>query len=433
MPESPPRPWPRNRVLCVASVRSATVALLLAIAAASPAFAEDDWIVSRRKDPFPTTESYMVLPLPYSIPGVGSGLGAVLYETNHLFLHRAYLVAIGGDVEGTFVSLEQVHLVERRLLIDLFGASLAKYQARSYTFRGMDTDDGRYTLLDYNKYEYYAPQLTYTQWERRFELYAQAAQGGARLTKVRDSSGHVISTFTEPQTSYFVQYRGGVRIDLTDEYYDPRSGVRFVTEYNDSPRQVPSQPDFYTIDYRLTGYVPLGLRSTLGLHAFQSDAVVRQTGETRTAVLNRIDDLGCAPADATCMATQTALVNNDLAANRNGTSTQLGGDVYLRGYPAGRFKGAHTLYVSAELRINLTDEVTPFDYVFFRDVRTGIQVAPFYEAGSVAETVGSLGSRWKEDAGIGFRLVTASGSVYRVDIASGSEGTVPSLTVFYPW
>jgi hypothetical protein len=409
------------------------VLALLAPAYPGAAQSAEGWVVDRRRDPFPSEESYLAIPLPYSIPGVGSGVGAVLYETNHYFPHRAYFVVIGGDVEAVFASVEQVQLVARRLLVDLFAADVTKLQVRNYPLRGMDTRSTDYQLLEFSNQQYYAPQLTLTYWERRIDLYVQAAQIGTRLERVRDRSGHVISTFTEPQSSFSRQYRGGMRLDLTDEYFDPRKGVRFVVEYTDSPRESAFQPDFYTVDTRLTGYLPVGSRSTWAFHAFQSDAIVRRTGETRKSVLNLVDNLGCQPADNACAAAQEAKVNNDLAANRNGTSTSLGGDTFLRGYPSDRFKGAHTLYVSTELRINLTDEQTPFDYFFFRDVRTGIQIAPFYEAGSVSETTGSLGARWKDDAGVGFRLVTASGSVYRADFAVGSEGVVPSVTVFYPW
>ena len=412
---------------------AAGMLLIAALAFGTSAWGDDDWAVPRRKDPFPAGESYLALLLPYSIPGIGSGVGFVFYETNHWFPHRAYVVALTGDVQGTFTSIEQIPLINKRLLVDLFAANLGTVQFRNYTFRGMGTDGNRYTLLEYDRYNYYAPQLTLTEPNRRFDVYFQPSQSETRLTRVRDSSGHVISDFTDPPGIFARQYRAGLRLDLTDEYYDPRKGTRFVVEYNDSPRQSSIQPDFYTLDYRLSGYVPIGKRSTLALHSFQSDAIVRQTGETRAAALAQIDNLGCQPGDATCQASQTALINNDMAAHKNGTSTTLGGDTYLRGYPANRFQGAHTLYVSAELRINLTEEATPFDYFFFRDVRTGFQIAPFYEAGSVSETPGTLGDRWKDDGGVGIRLITASGSVYRADFAVGSEGFVPTLTVFYPW
>lgn len=411
----------------------AIAALALSSAWAHSACAEDDWVVPRRRDPFPTTQSYLALPLPYSIPGIGSGAGVVLYETNHLFPHRAYLVFLQGDIEAVFGYIEQVQLVEKRLLFDLLSINISKFQSRNYAFRGMDTPGSAYTLLEFDKFDYVAPQLTYTRWERRLDFYVQVSQSGTSLKRVRDSAGHVISSFTEPQRAYAVQTRGGVRLDLTDEFYDPRQGVRLVTEYSDTPRQSALQPDFYTLDYRLSAYLPVGKQSTLAFHAFQSDAVVRKTGETHVAVLNQIDDLGCAPSDSACLATQAAVVNNDLAANRNGTATTLGGDTYLRGYPADRFKGAHTLYGSVEMRWNLTDEFTPFDYLFFQDVRTGLQLAAFFEAGSVSEEVRSLGSHWKDDSGVGFRLVTASGSVYRADFAVGGEGASTVLTAFYPW
>jgi hypothetical protein len=66
-------------------------------------------------------------------------------------------------------------------------------------------------------------------------------------------------------------------------------------------------------------------------------------------------------------------------------------------------------------------------------VRTGLQVAFFGEVGSVSEKSGDLWDKTRYSYGAGLRLVAASGSVYRADIANGNEGS--ELTVFfhYPW
>ena len=122
-----------------------------------------------------------------------------------------------------------------------------------------------------------------------------------------------------------------------------------------------------------------------------------------------------------------------ILANRNGTSTSLGGDSRLRSYPGGRYQGAHTLYYSAEFRWNLTEETTPFDYFVWKDVRTNMQVAFFYENGTVAETKAELGDIYRSSYGAGFRMMTASGTIIRFDLATGQEGTQPTIFVGYPF
>jgi len=121
------------------------------------------------------------------------------------------------------------------------------------------------------------------------------------------------------------------------------------------------------------------------------------------------------------------------AENSYGSATALGGTSRLRSYGEGRFRGAHSRLVGTELRWNLTDEKTPFNIVIMRDIRTAFQVAFFYEIGTVADREGDLWSSTRSSFGAGFRMVTASGIVYRVDLAFGDEGFVPTVFFMYPW
>ena len=82
---------------------------------------------------------------------------------------------------------------------------------------------------------------------------------------------------------------------------------------------------------------------------------------------------------------------------------------------------------------NITEEATPFDYFIWKAVRTGYQIAFFAELGTVSETSSQLWDETRNSVGLGFRLIAASGAVYRADIATGKEG--PELIVIfeYPW
>lgn len=85
------------------------------------------------------------------------------------------------------------------------------------------------------------------------------------------------------------------------------------------------------------------------------------------------------------------LIDNVVADNTYGAASSLGGFNRLRSYSAGRYQGAHTLFVGTEARWNLTDEFTPFNLYFIKDVRTAIQLSAFYEIGSVAERQSDIG------------------------------------------
>ncbi len=66
-------------------------------------------------------------------------------------------------------------------------------------------------------------------------------------------------------------------------------------------------------------------------------------------------------------------------------------------------------------------------------MRTGLQIAFFAERGSVGETRDDVGTIWASTYGVGFRLISASGTVYRADIATGKEGTEPVVIFQYPF
>lgn len=62
-----------------------------------------------------------------------------------------------------------------------------------------------------------------------------------------------------------------------------------------------------------------------------------------------------------------------------------------------------------------------------------MQVAFFYEIGSVAERPSALGETMRSSYGAGFRMVTASGVVFRADVGAGHEGIETTVIIGYPW
>jgi hypothetical protein len=188
------------------------------------------------------------------------------------------------------------------------------------------------------------------------------------------------------------------------------------------------------MEYSATAYFPLGKRSTWAFNYFRSDAKVTRQGETDPLVIEQQQGLNCrtmpsGPDQIKC----DQVVQNIVAANTYGTASTLGGTSRLRSYPEGRYAGAHTIFYGTEIRWTLTEEARPFDIFIAKDVRTSLQVAVFYELGSVADHRDELGNLYRPSYGVGFRMVTASSLVLRADVASGREGIETTILFGYPW
>jgi hypothetical protein len=187
------------------------------------------------------------------------------------------------------------------------------------------------------------------------------------------------------------------------------------------------------MEYNATAYFPLGKHSTWLFNYFRSDAHVLRQGETDPLVIDKDQRLNCSSLSGDDRTRCEQIVQNIVAANTYGTATGLGGTGRLRSYPDGRFLGAHTVFYGTEVRWTLTEEAHPFDIFIAKDVRTVLQVALFYEMGSVADKRDELGDIYHSSYGAGFRMVTASGIVLRADVATGREGMETTIIFGYPW
>ncbi len=395
----------------------------------------DPIIAERRKVQFPTDFAYALFPYPYSLPGIGQGLGLVGGAMNIADTYTdAYGIIFTGDVQGAALGVADIHIIPRKLILDVGYGTVNEATIRSYSQRGMNTDKNDYVLIEFGDTEYYGGRMTATFLDRRFEIYGAWYQGAMKLKSIRDKDGNVIVESQDAPREHGSNTLIGARIDLTDDYYDPRRGIRLdVTRSYSPPRN--SGPDYYVMDYNTTAYVPIGRRSTWAFNLLLSDAVVLRTGETNTAKLEQQQGLNCSDPNLTADQQKfcNEVISNMIANNTYGTATQLGGFSRLRSYSQGRYKGAHTLFYGTEVRWNLTDERTPYNIFIMKDIRTAVQVAAFYEIGSTADTRSDLGKIWRESYGLGLRIVGASGVVLRGDLAFGREGFAPEIFIGYPW
>lgn len=389
----------------------------------------------RRKEQFSLSPGYAVFPYPYILPGIGEGIGLVGgYMNMANTTTDAYGIVLGGQVEGVALGMADFHILPKTLILDLGYSNISKVQVMSYSKRGMDTDRDDYRLLDLNSVAYFGGRLTASFLERRFEMYSGWYKGSSQLDSSRDNEGHLIVEADNAKPEWGQVSILGMRLDLTDDYADPRRGARLDVSRYANPK-LDSGPDYYIMDYNLTGYLPVGKRSTWVFNLLRSDAHVTKAGETDPSKIQALMGVNCNDPTLTAQEAQfcNQVVDNTIANNRYGTATSLGGFSRLRSYAQGRYQGAHTVFFGTELRLNLTDESTPFDIFIMRDVRTAIQMATFFEIGSTADQRGELGHHWRESYGVGLRFVTASGAVFRGDIAYGHDGLTPQIFIGYPW
>lgn len=392
--------------------------------------------IERRRDQFTKEPGYYIIPMPYSLPGIGDGflLGASFNNINETDSDVIGFV-LGGAIEGAGVISLDNHLIKNRLIFDASVQNLSQLSVRSYNGRGMSAAEDDFSVLELHDAEYYSLRLTGTWLERMLEIYGGAIDGESRLGAIRDNEGNLIQEASNAAVRSPTVYTLGLRLDWTDDYLDPRRGVRYQLSRWWTSNADTRDPEYYQMEHNLTGYIPIGKRSTVVLNYFQSDANVTRQGEMDFATVEAQQGLNCSdPALSPAEQAQCVdVINNIIAHNTYGTAEGLGGWGRLRSYPEGRYKGAHTQFIGTEFRWNLTDEFTPFDIWIAKDVRTTFQIAFFYERGTVADLRSELGDIWRESYGIGARMVTAAGLVIRADIAGGDEGEEVSIIIGYPW
>lgn len=388
----------------------------------------------RRKPQFDNVPGYAILPFPYSLPGIGSGLSLLGGITN---INKSYTDVYGaaftGDVSGGAIGIDDIHLIPKRLILETGISSINKAGITNYSQRGMETDKNDYTILEMSDTGSVGTRLTGTFFDRRFEIYGAYYRFWSKLDRVLDNNGNVIIEAKNGSTNSGDRTIVGTRFDLTDDYHDPRKGLRLdLSGWHHAKEGL--GPEYTILDINTTAYVPMGKRSTWVFNYFHSDALMMKQGETdRTLVAN---DMGLDCSTIVDVANQqrcNELIDTVVTNNTYGTASSLGGFSRLRSYSQGRYTGAHSRFWGTEFRWNLTDEFTPFNLYFIKDIRTSVQVSLFYEIGTVAERPSDLYKVTRSSYGAGLRVITASGVVFRADLAQGYEGFQPDIFIGYPW
>ena len=388
----------------------------------------------RRKEQFLTDPGRYIIPTPYSIPGLGSGLILVGAMTN---IKQSYADVYGyaatGDIQGYGLFATELHLVDKKIILDLSMASFNKASSQVYFQRGMLSSKDDHILAELDRSDFTGARLTYTAFDRRVELYGLILQNESRLAAIRDRDGNLIQSAVNSELDNASTITYGIRLDLTDDYVDPRRGLRIESSLWHSPPDTDNDPDFDIIELNLSGYIPIGKQHTLALNYFQADTHVDSTGQTDAAVIENELGLDCSTGTVQDQTNCQSFVNDAVAQNRFGSVGSLGGLSRLRAYPEGRFNGSHARFFGVEYRWNIVEKTKPFNYFFAKDIRTVIQLAAFYERGAITDNRDELSNTMRDAYGIGARLVTKSGLIFRADVATGDEGEEVSIIIGYPW
>lgn len=395
---------------------------------------EAEIIPERRKPQFQNEPGYYIIPTPYKIPGMGVGFSLLgfAYNIDGTYTDVGAGVATGA-VHAYGLGASSIHLVPRTLILDAGYGKTSSATIRSYNQRGMATNKNDYTLVEFGDAAAYGGRLTATFFDRRFEIYGAGYEGTSTLKSIRDRQADVIIEAANADKKRYQSTVLGILCDVTDDYSDPRKGLRLDIRRSWSPPK-DHAADYYVMNYNTTAYFPVGRRSTWVFNYARADAVVTTMGETDPNKIADTQGLKCDTLNTEQRLLCEQVINSTVAANTFGTVSSLGGTSRLRSYAEGRYTGAHSQFYGTELRWNLTDEYTPFNLYFAKDIRTGFQVALFYEIGSVTDIRSELNKIMRSSYGLGFRIVTASGFVLRADlVALGREGNEVTMILGYPW
>jgi hypothetical protein len=392
----------------------------------------DAFTIERRQAQFKTDPSYLFLPAPYSVPGIGQGVAYIVQAGNiaDSYIDLTAIMATG-DAEGKYLGVSDLHLISETLIFDYNHTSASKVAFNNYSARGIDNEKNDYTILKFNQWEESFWNLKLSLFERRLELFVERTDIEATLEKILDNKGDVQSEFDDPSPQVTETTTTGLIFDYTDDYMDARKGVRLKVKRSNTPPTSNEASDFFVIDKEVEIYIPVGNYSVLAVHALYSDAEVSKTGITDPDKI--ANELGLLCRYDSCSQNEKNLIDRIIVERENGTASSLGGYNRLRSYPLDRFQGAHTRYFSTEFRFNFANEVTPFDFWIWKDISTSLQWAFFYDWGTIAETEKDLWKKSVYSIGTGFRLVAASGYVYRADWATGEEGSNVTVVFEYPW
>ena len=168
----------------------------------------------RRKPQFLNEPSYLIMPLPWSIPGIGSGIMLTglmgnIVETNM----DIFALKVFGDAEGNIIGIDELFMMPETIYINAFYQDLSKAVVQNFEKRGMDTEKDEFNYIELDKVLSKSASVTLTLFDRRLELFGTTESQEIRIPRIRDSKGNIISEFSPSYESESRSTSYGARID----------------------------------------------------------------------------------------------------------------------------------------------------------------------------------------------------------------------------
>ena len=265
--------------------------------------------------------------------------------------------------------------------------------------------------------------------DNQLEAYYAYSDAAVKPYGLVDPNG----TFYNAQNAGIIEsprgYRYGLYVDDTDNRRDPRIGYRFQYEIWGQPSSRAGNSEYYQEDYNLTGYIPVIAenKGVLVLNQFFGSSTVIKKGtiDQSQYVCNNSARPGC-------QAILNELYARQVAEAENGKATSLGGTNRLRGYRTNRFYDSYTNFRGVEFRWYVHEAQNAFNYILEKGTFAGLQLAFFYEEGTVSPDKGSLWKNMRSSYGAGTRFLFNT-IIVRIDRGYGKEGGQTTFFVGYPF
>ena len=393
-------------------------------------------LLFERRKTFDSEIAWFIYPVVGSIPGVQdfyglggtvSGIGGSESDITAISL-RGKAEYFDDDFQIDILSIFDIPLFTERLTFTWFSTKIRNV-AWPEGQRGIDSDpDSMYYLLA-SKVEASGGELSANIFDNQLEAYYGYTDAVVKPYGLVDPNG----TFYNAQNAGIIEsprgYRYGLYLDDTDNRRDPRIGYRFQYEKWGQPSSREGNSEYYQEDFNLSGYIPVlsENKGVLVLNQFFGSSTVLKKGTVEKSQF--VCDNTAKPG---CQATLNELYARQVAEAENGKATSLGGTNRLRGYRTNRFYDSYTNFRGAEFRWYVLEVQKAFNYILEKGTFAGLQLALFYEEGTVSPDKGSLWKNMRTSYGAGTRFLFNT-IIVRIDRGFGEEGGQTTFFVGYPF
>ena len=393
-------------------------------------------ILFERRKTFESEISWFVYPVVGSIPGVQdfyglggtvSGIGGSESDITAISL-RGKAEYFDDDFQIDILSIFDIPLFTEHLTFTWFSTKI-RNAGWPEGERGIDSDpDSMYYLLASNV-DASGGEISVNVLENQLEFYYAYSDASVKPYGLVDPNG----TFYNAQNAEIIEnprgYRYGLYLDDTDNRRDPRIGYRFQYEKWGQPSSRAGNSEYFQEDYNLSGYIPVLAegKGVLVLNQFfgSSTVIKKGTVDQSLYVCNNTLKPGC-------QALLDELYARQVAEAENGKATSLGGTNRLRGYSTNRFYDSYTNFRGAEFRWYVHEVQEAFNFILEKGTFAGLQLAFFYEQGTVSPDKASLWKNMRSSYGAGTRFIFNT-IIVRIDRGFGKEGGETTFFVGYPF